>query len=84
MRSGMCVVPRWGRRFPRPVSLRYSQGKAQPAAEFGEVSVDDGLVVLAEAAGRLAGGLVIRLVLLEQEAILCSVLAARSVAPRWR
>jgi hypothetical protein len=26
MRSGICVVPRWGRRFPRPVSLRYSQG----------------------------------------------------------
>ena len=36
--------------------LRYCQGQAKPAEEFGEVGVDDGLVVLAEAAGRLAGG----------------------------
>ena len=35
-----------------------------------------------ERGGRLSHGL--RLVLLEQEAILRSVLAARSVAPRWR
>ncbi len=32
------------------------QAKAGPAQEFGQVRVDDGLVVIAELASRLAGG----------------------------
>ena len=54
------TLPYFQGRTNRPVALRHiapgGQGPTKPAQEFGEVLVDDGLVMVPEPARRLAGG----------------------------